>query len=143
MNRPLLLQSFAGVLFGAGLAISGMTNPRRVVGFLDVTGSWDPALMFVMAGALGTFAVGISWLRRRNRGAGWFGATLPCRNSDPVDAPLVLGATLFGIGWGIAGFCPGPALANLAAFRTEALLFVPAMAVGMLLARATAGVDRE
>lgn len=142
MNARLLIVSFAGVLFGAGLALSGMTNPTRVVGFLDVMGSWDPTLLWVMAGAVLTFGGGLAIIGAVRHGQGWFGVKLPTRNHDPVDCRLVIGALIFGLGWGLAGFCPGPALANLAAWRMEALLFVPAMAVGMLIARAAFGVDR-
>ena len=142
MNARLLIVSLAGVLFGAGLALSGMTNPTRVVGFLDVMGRWDPTLLWVMAGAVLTFGGGLAIIRAVRHGQGWFGVKLPTRNDDPVDRRLVIGALIFGLGWGLAGFCPGPALANLAAWRMEALLFVPAMAVGMLIARAVFGVDR-
>lgn len=133
----------AGLLFGLGLAVSGMTDPARVIGFLDVTGNWDPALAFVMGGAVLTFGLGMWLWRRRTAGRGWFGAALPVADRGPVDRRLVLGALIFGTGWGLGGFCPGPALANLAAWRAEALVFVPAMAVGMLLARFGAGADRE
>ncbi len=119
------------MLFGAGLAISGMTNPAKVIGFLDVTGNWDPTLAFVMAGAVGVFGLGARLLRG-----------LPAAQSDPVSAPLVAGAVLFGIGWGLSGFCPGPALANLAFLRCEALAFVPAMAIGMILTQRCFGLDR-
>ncbi len=142
MIARLVVILIAGAIFGAGLAVSGMTNPDRVLGFLDVTGTWDSSLAFVMAGAVLTFAVGMFLLRSQRRGAGWFGAQLPTRDHDSIDRRLVLGALIFGAGWGIIGFCPGPAIANLVAFRIEAFLFVPAMAAGMLLARATFNVDR-
>ena len=143
MNARILVVFGAGVLFGLGLAVSGMADPARVAAFLDLAGAWDPALLFVMGGALGTFGLGTLLWRQRTGGRAWFGATLPARDRDPVDARLIVGALVFGVGWGLAGFCPGPALAGLAAFRTEALVFVPAMAFGMLLARATAGVDGD
>lgn len=130
-----------GALFGAGLVISGMADPARVVAFLDVAGAWDPSLMFVMGGAVPVFGGGIALLRKRRGGRGWFGTALPERDRDPVDWRLVAGTAIFGAGWGLAGFCPGPALANLAVLRTEALAFVPAMAAGMLLARLLAGAD--
>lgn len=130
---PLFLLS--GALFGSGLVLSGMTDPARVRAFLDVTGAWDPTLAFVMAGAVGTFGLGMALVRRLRGGRGWFGTRLPARDLDPVDRRLVIGAAIFGAGWGLAGFCPGPALANLAAWRTETLVFLPAMAVGMVLAR--------
>jgi uncharacterized protein len=135
MNPRLLLHFSAGILFGFGLALSGMTDPSRVIRFLDVTGAWDPALLFVMAAAVPTFGVGqLLWRRSRGNG-GWFGVKLP-GGGDPIDRRLVIGSIVFGIGWGLSGFCPGPALANLVAWRIEALVFVPAMAVGMLLASA-------
>ena len=128
----------AGALFGMGLAVSGMTDPGRVIGFLDVFGAWDPALLFVMAGAVGVYGLGMLILRRfqsRN-------LDLPSAVSSPIDRRLVIGATIFGVGWGLGGFCPGPALANLGALQVEALLFVPAMAIGMLLAQRFFGADR-
>lgn len=141
MNTRLLLLFAAGVLFGVGLAVSGMTDPARVIGFLDVAGDWDPALLFVMGGAVTTFGLGLALWRKRTGGRGWFGTTLPARDCDPIDRRLVLGAAIFGVGWGLVGFCPGPALANLGAWRMEALVFVPAMAIGMLLARVGFGAD--
>ncbi|ATC65585.1 hypothetical protein CMV30_17425 [Nibricoccus aquaticus] len=143
MSRQLFCVLGAGILFGAGLAISGMADPARVIGFLDVAGSWDYSLAFVMGGAVGTFGLGLLVWRRLSGGRGWFGTTLPVNDPSPVDRPLVVGAVIFGIGWGLGGFCPGPAIANLGALRIEALVFVPMMALGMLLARRLAGVDRD
>jgi uncharacterized membrane protein YedE/YeeE len=128
----------AGGLFGMGLAASGMTDPARVIGFLNVFGAWDPALLFVMAGAVGVYGLGMLILRRvKNRNL-----ELPSAASSPIDRQLVIGSAIFGVGWGLAGFCPGPALANLGALRIEALLFVPTMAIGMLLAQRFFGADR-
>ena len=129
----------AGGLFGAGLAISGMTDPARVIGFLDVFGNWDPALAFVMAGAVATYGIGTFVLRRFGSGGG----KLPTTKSEAIDRRLVIGAAIFGVGWGLSGFCPGPALANLGALRIEALIFVPAMAMGMLAAQRFFGDDAE
>ena len=129
----------AGGLFGAGLAISGMTDPARVIGFLDVFGNWDPALAFVMAGAVATYGVGMFALRR----VGGAIRKLPTTKSEPIDRRLVIGAAIFGVGWGLSGFCPGPALANLGALRIEALIFVPAMAIGMVVAQRFFGADSE
>jgi uncharacterized membrane protein YedE/YeeE len=127
----------AGGLFGAGLAVSGMTDPARVIGFLDIFGAWDPALLFVMAGAAGVYGVGMLILRRfKNRSL-----KLPPAFSSPIDRRLVIGATIFGVGWGLGGFCPGPALSNLGALRLEAFVFVPTMTVGMLLAQRFFGAD--
>jgi uncharacterized protein len=134
----LVLFLLAGSLFGAGLAISGMTDPGRVIGFLDVFGAWDPALLFVMTGAVSVYGLGMLILRRfqsRN-------LDLPSAASSPIDRRLVIGATIFGLGWGLGGFCPGPALANLGALQIEALLFVPTMAIGMLLAQRFFRADR-
>lgn len=134
----LFLILVAGGLFGTGLAISGMTDPARVIGFLDVFGAWDPALLFVMGGAVGVYGLGMLLLRRVGRQ----GLKLPSASSSPINRRLVIGAAIFGVGWGLGGFCPGPALANLGALRAEALLFVPAMAIGMLLAQRFFGADR-
>lgn len=120
-----LLTFLAGALFGAGLAISGMTDPLKVTAFLDVFGVWDPTLIFVMGAALAVFSGGYFFLRKS--------FSLPCDSGDPVSKQLLLGAALFGIGWGLGGFCPGPAIANLGALRIESLVFVPAMAIGMVL----------
>ena len=134
----LFLIFLAGALFGTGLAISGMTDPGRVIGFLDVFGAWDPALLFVMAGAVAVYGVGILILRRfQNQNL-----KLPSTASSPINRQLVTGAAIFGVGWGLGGFCPGPALANLGALRFEALLFVPAMAMGMFFAQKFFGADR-
>jgi uncharacterized membrane protein YedE/YeeE len=134
----LVLFFVAGGLFGTGLAVSGMTDPARVIGFLDIFGAWDPALLFVMAGAVGVYGLGMLILRRvKNRSL-----KLPSAIPSPIDRQLVIGSTIFGLGWGLGGFCPGPALANLGALRVEALLFVPAMALGMLLAQRFFGADR-
>ena len=132
----LVLFLVAGGLFGTGLAVSGMTDPARVIGFLDIFGAWDPALLFVMAGAVGVYGMGMLILRRFD------GVKLPSAAASPIDRQLVIGATIFGIGWGLGGFCPGPALANLGALQVEALLFVPAMAIGMFLAQRFFGADR-
>jgi hypothetical protein len=137
----LLLIFIAGGLFGSGLAISGMTDPARVIGFLDVLGKWDPALLFVMAGAVAVYGIGMLVLRKASGGD--VRKNLPEINSSPIDWRLVIGAAIFGIGWGLGGFCPGPSLANLGALRLEALVFVPAMAIGMLLAQRVFGADRR
>ncbi len=129
-----------GALFGAGLAISGMTNPAKVKGFLDLTGNWDPSLMLVMGGGLVTFAL---WnLLSQKRSKPILGGENPGEPSREIDARLIVGAMLFGVGWGLAGLCPGPALANLAVPRTEALVFVPAMVAGMWLSQRVFGADR-
>jgi uncharacterized membrane protein YedE/YeeE len=135
----------AGGLFGVGLAISGMTDPARVIGFLDVFGKWDPALVFVMAGAVGTYGVGMFALRKAASAAAdaLQKERLPTMRAEPIDRRLVIGAAIFGVGWGLSGFCPGPALANLGALRIEALVFVPAMVIGMVAAQRFLGADSE
>jgi uncharacterized protein len=119
---------FAGILFGLGLAVSEMTNPARVIGFLNIAGPWDPTLIFVMAGALLVTGSMFPLILRRVCPLLADGFTLPAKTD--IDKPLVLGAVIFGIGWGLAGFCPGPALAALASGSPSVLLFVAAMIVG-------------
>lgn len=123
----------AGALFGAGLLISGMTQPARVIGFLDVTREWDPTLAFVMGGAVLVYAVVYRWLVK-HRPSPWFRDLfhLPARRQ--IDRPLVIGAALFGIGWGLGGLCPGPGLVAAAAGNGSAFLFVLAMLLGMAIA---------
>ncbi|MFT4175791.1 MAG: hypothetical protein QM627_03970 [Luteolibacter sp.] len=125
----------AGILFGAGLVISGMADPGKVIGFLDLAGNWDPTLAFVMAGALATYGGGMFLWRKISGGRGFFGNSLPSGGNDPVTKRLIAGAVIFGIGWGLSGFCPGPAIVSLGALRLEALVFVPMMLAGMLIAR--------
>ncbi len=129
----LLLALAAGAVFGAGLSVSQMVDPRKVLAFLDVTGRWDPSLALVMAAALAVTGVGyrLAWRRERPALAPRF--ELPTRRD--VYARLVGGAELFGLGWGIAGFCPGPALASVAAPNAGTLVFVAALVVGTLVGR--------
>lgn len=123
----------AGLLFGAGLAISDMINPARVLAFLDVAGRWDPTLAFVMAGALLPSAAGFVWAKRR--GAPLFDSRFFIPENRTVDRRLLAGAALFGAGWGLVGFCPGPAIAGLAFGLWQPWLFVLAMLAGMALHR--------
>lgn len=118
-----------GFLFAMGLGVSGMTQPGKVTAFLDLTGSWDPSLLFVMVGAISVYAVGYRLVTKRARPLLGEAFLLP----DPgrVDRRLILGASIFGVGWGLAGYCPGPALVSLATLRFEPLVFVAAMLVGM------------
>ena len=134
----LILILMAGGFFGSGLAVSGMTDPARVIGFLDVFGNWDPALLFVMAGAVSVYGIGMLVLRS----LGARSLNLPSGASSPIEPRLVIGAAIFGLGWGLGGFCPGPSLANLGGLRAAALVFVPCMAIGMLLAQRFLGADR-
>ena len=132
-KRRILFALFAGVLFGLGLALSGMTNPDKVLNFLDVAGDWDPSLALVMLAALAVATPGYAWARRRGRAS--CGDALQMPTNTRVDMRLLLGSVLFGLGWGIAGYCPGPALANLAHATTEAFVFVAALLAGSQLAR--------
>ncbi len=133
MSRLLVSALVAGALFGLGLAMSGMTDARIVLGFLDVAGAFDPTLMFVLAGAVATTALLFTPILRG--GHPLFASAFQVSNLKHIDAPLLAGAALFGIGWCIAGYCPGPALAGLGAGSLESLWFVPAMLAGSLLHR--------
>jgi uncharacterized membrane protein YedE/YeeE len=126
-----LVSFLVGLLFGAGLVVSGMTDPFKVIGFLDVTGLWDPSLAFVMAGAVLVGAVAYRLAGKRDAAILGGPMRLPARAA--VDRRLVLGSLVFGIGWGLAGFCPGPALAALGAGYGKAAAFVAAMLAGMAL----------
>jgi uncharacterized membrane protein YedE/YeeE len=119
----------AGLVFGLGLIVSGMANPAKVLGFLDLAGNWDPSLAFVMAGAIAVSAVAFAVANRR--AVSFLGAEMRLPSARHIDRRLVLGSSLFGIGWGIAGFCPGPALVSLGMGEIKALVFVAAMLVGM------------
>lgn len=120
----------AGLLFGFGLMISGMANPAKVVGFLDLAGRWDPSLAFVMAGAI---AVGtIAFFIARRRSISYLGLPMQIPASTAITPRLVLGSAAFGIGWGLAGFCPGPALVAIGAGYPKAVGFVAAMLAGMI-----------
>ena len=127
----------AGLLFGVGLSISGMINPAKVIGFLDIAGAWDPSLAFVMLGGVIVTAIGYRTVLRRSQPLFEPNFTLPTRRD--IDPPLLLGAGLFGIGWGLGGYCPGPALAGIGFGNLETLAFVIAMLAGMVVARQNAG----
>jgi uncharacterized membrane protein YedE/YeeE len=119
----------SGVLFSAGLVLSGMTHPAKVQGFLDVSGRWDPSLAFVMGGAIAVMAPIVALVRRRGRPL--FDTTLHEPKPKAIDARLVGGSVLFGVGWGIGGLCPGPALVSLATGSLPIVAFVAAMLVGI------------
>lgn len=133
MLRRLAPPLASGILFGAGLTVGGMTDPARVRGFLDIFGAWDPTLAFVMAGAVAVMAVAWRVRTRMNRPIFAERFSLPDRQN--LDPRLIGGAALFGVGWGLAGLCPGPAVASLALAPSMALPFVAAMAAGMTLYR--------
>lgn len=128
--KPVISALIAGLLFAAGLGISGMANPAKVLGFLDVAGAWDPSLMFVMVGALAVYAPSSRLIRRR--AAPLFAPFFAPLAKTRVDPPLIIGSSLFGIGWGLSGYCPGPALTNVTTGASEVLLFVGAMIVGFV-----------
>lgn len=125
------LASFVcGLIFGLGLILAGMANPAKVIGFLDLAGNWDPSLAFVMGGAIAVATGAFAMARKRARSI--LGAPMQLPTARDIDLRLVLGSVAFGIGWGIAGFCPGPALVALGAGLPKAAIFVLAMLVGML-----------
>ena len=125
----------AGLVFGFGLWVSGMANPRKVLGFLDVTGAWDASLLFVLGGAVGVTLVAFRFVLRRSRPLFAQDFQLPQRSD--IDLKLVIGSALFGAGWGIGGYCPGPAVTALASFSSEAAVFVVAMIAGGLAHKMT------
>ncbi len=133
MIRPIAFALLAGVLFGAGLAVSGMADPQRVRGFLDLFGAWDPTLAFVMGGAL--IPMAIAWRIQKRMPSPMAAERFTLPTARDLDPRLIGGAALFGIGWGIAGLCPGPAIADLAIAPVPAAIFVVAMLGGMILHR--------
>ena len=128
LNRT-LLAVFCGILFGAGLAISDMINPARVLAFLDVAGAWDPTLAFVMGGALIPSAA--AYLIKNRMETPILEKRFHVPTSRTIDTPLIAGAVIFGLGWGLVGLCPGPAVAALVTLKWQAIVFVIAMIVGM------------
>lgn len=131
MSKKYLSALFCGLLFGIGLSVSQMINPQKVLGFLDVTGQWDPSLALVMAGALTVAAILQHIILRRP--APLFAEQFPTFKNTAIDMPLVAGAAIFGIGWGLAGFCPGPAISALSSGIPESYVFTFAMFAGMWL----------
>ena len=125
----------AGLLFGFGLAVSGMTHASKVLGFLDITGDWDPSLLLVLGGAVGVSVIAFRFILRRP--APVLESVFRLPSVKDVDGPLVVGAAIFGIGWGISGYCPGPAIASLAAPNWETWVFIPAVLLGAFLHRLT------
>ncbi len=123
----------AGLLFGGGLAVGGMTDPRIVVGFLDVAGDWNPTLIFVLLGAVVTTFIGYRLVLRRP--APVFAETFALPARSEMDSRLLGGAALFGVGWGLSGYCPGPAVASAASLQPGTLVFLAAMLFGMVCVR--------
>jgi uncharacterized membrane protein YedE/YeeE len=126
-----LIALISGLVFGLGLIAAGMTDPSKVKGFLDLTGLWDPSLALVMGGAIGVGVFAFAAARRRERS--WTGERIELPTSTVIDARLLGGGVLFGVGWGIGGFCPGPAIVSLGSGLPAAALFVVAMLAGMLV----------
>jgi uncharacterized protein len=126
-----IVEFAVGLLFGLGLILSGMTDPGKVLGFLDLAGAWDPSLAFVMAGAIGVafFAFAIA----RNRTTAFLGGAIELPAKRAIDRRLIVGSLVFGAGWGLAGFCPGPALVAAGAGHLQAVLFTVAMVAGMVV----------
>ena len=126
------VSAFAGgLLFGTGLIISGMTDPSKIIGFLDVAGAWDPSLAFVMCGAVLVGFIAFRFARRRT--ASFLGGAMHLPNTRQIDRPLILGSLAFGVGWGLAGYCPGPAVVAFGAGQDKAVVFLVAMIAGMAL----------
>lgn len=119
----------AGLVFGVGLIVSGMANPQKVLGFLDLAGRWDPSLAFVMAGAIGVAVLAFAWVKRRTRSL--LGLPIQWPAARTITVRLVAGSAVFGIGWGLAGFCPGPAIVSIGLGSVKGIAFVGAMLVGM------------
>jgi uncharacterized protein len=133
MMRGAFVALVSGTIFGAGLALGGMTNPARVRGFLDLFGDWDPTLAFVMGGAVVVMA--IAWIVQKSMRRPLFAEAFALPNRSDLTPRLIGGSALFGIGWGIAGLCPGPGFAALAIDAPSAAIFIAAMLAGMLLVR--------
>ncbi|MBG0812199.1 hypothetical protein IY145_22910 [Methylosinus sp. H3A] len=137
MTRSTIAAFAIGLLFGLGLCVSGMILPSKVKGFLDVAGAWDPSLAFVMGGAIGVGLIAFRFARGRSRALLGDEMRLPTNNR--IDAPLVIGATIFGAGWGLAGVCPGPAIVDLAFLEPQVAVFVLAMLAGMAIEKGARG----
>ena len=131
MNKNNLLALMAGLIFGIGLILAGMVNPAKVIGFLDITALWDPSLVFVMIGAIAVGA--IAFAIAKNRTLSLLGTPMQIPTSRTIDKRLVLGSLTFGIGWGLAGICPGPAMVLLGTGSIKGLIFVLAMLGGMAI----------
>ncbi len=129
--RDSVIAVLSGTLFGAGLALSGMMDPQRVRGFLDIFGAWDPTLAFVMGGAI--FVMALAWLVQKTLAKPLAAPSFSLPDTSRIDAKLIVGAAIFGIGWGVAGLCPGPGIAALAINPTGALVFGVSLLGGMAL----------
>ena len=133
MAKSNIASFICGILFSIGLGISGMTQPQKVIGFLDVFGEWDLSLAFVMSGAVLSYLILQLWIQR-NFSIPVLGGSFQITSRKDLDRSLIIGALLFGSGWGLGGYCPGPAITSLGSGSLNALLFVVAMGIGMLVA---------
>jgi len=131
--RETIIGLLTGFIFGLGLCLSRMTDPAVVQGFLDIAGAWDPTLLFVMGGGVAVAFVGYRYVLQRKQPL--WAPKFPSPPSGTIDATLLSGAAIFGVGWGLSGYCPGPAVASLASGRRQILLFVAAMVIGMIAVR--------
>jgi len=125
----------SGLLFAIGLALSGMTDPEKVLGFLDVIGQWDPSLAFVMLGAISVYS-SVYWIGRRKLATPIAAESFPVLEQSTIDRRLLVGSVIFGLGWGLAGYCPGPALVSAASGASQAILFCLAMVAGLWATKA-------
>jgi uncharacterized membrane protein YedE/YeeE len=130
-TASLIVSLLAGMLFGLGLVISGMTNPEKVVGFLDIAGAWDASLLFVLGGAVGVTVLTFHFITRRK--APLLTDRFHFSQLKKIDSKLLVGSLLFGIGWGVSGYCPGPAIAALAEPNWETWVFLPSMVLGLIV----------
>ncbi len=126
-----LTSLIAGLLFGVGLIISGMTNPDKIIGFLDIFGNWNPSLLFVMLGAV--FISFFAFRHASKKSVSFLDQTISMPTKKDIDFTLIYGSIIFGIGWGLAGYCPGPAIATIATINSQAVVFVIAMLFGILI----------
>ena len=131
MPRSVITAALSGFIFGVGLSLAGMLNPSKVSGFLDIFGLWDPSLAFVMAGGISVTAAGYFLFARR--GLPWFPSQFPLPKTNNIDMPLIMGSALFGIGWGMAGLCPGPVVSSLFLNPAEMFFFLVIMCAGLKL----------
>jgi uncharacterized membrane protein YedE/YeeE len=128
--KAIVTAALCGLVFALGLGLAGMTDPSKVVGFLDISGKWDPSLAFVMGGALGTHALMRRFILRRSSPV--LATAFPNTSNNLINGRLLFGAALFGVGWGLSGYCPGPVVTSVAGGSAPVLMFVGAMLVGML-----------